>query len=73
MWPNRDKIYWRLRYCLVLEDGCSKYGFVYFLKSKDKVTDCLKNFKNLVENQQDKKIKILRSDNGGEFVNGEFS
>jgi hypothetical protein len=26
-----------------------------------------KEFKSLVENQTDKKIKVLRTDNGGEF------
>ena len=34
--------------------------------------DCFKTFKNLVESQKSKKIKILRSDNGGEFCGNEF-
>ena len=35
---------------------------------------CLKNkeFKALVENPSEKKIKILRSDNGGEFTSSEL-
>ena len=32
-----------------------------------------KDFKSLVENLSDKKIKILRSDNGGEFTSNEFN
>ena len=31
-----------------------------------------KEFKSLVENPSEKKIKIFRSDNGGEFTGGEF-
>ena len=34
--------------------------------------DCFKTFKNLVESQKSKKIKILRSDNGGEFCRNEI-
>jgi hypothetical protein len=31
-----------------------------------------KEFKSLVENQIDKKIKVMRNDNGGEFCGKEF-
>jgi len=31
-----------------------------------------KDFKALVENHTDKKIKVLRTDNGGEFFSREF-
>ena len=43
--------------------------WVYFLKSKSEVFECLKDFKEFVENQSNKRIKILRIDNGGEYVN----
>jgi transposase InsO family protein len=32
----------------------------------------LKEFKSLIENLSEKKIKILRSDNGGEYTSKEF-
>lgn len=35
-------------------------------------TFCFKEFKALVENQQNKKLKIFRTDNGLEFCNKEF-
>lgn len=50
-------------------DDFSRMTFVYFLKKKSEATDCFINFKQFVENQTDKKIKIFRSDNGGEFEN----
>jgi hypothetical protein len=40
---------------------------VYFLKSKDEVFNKFKEFKALIENLSERKIKILRLDNGGEY------
>jgi transposase InsO family protein len=45
---------------------------VYFFKSKDEVFNKLKEFKALIENLSERKIKILRSDNGGEYTSKEF-
>lgn len=57
------------RYFFTLIDDCTHKVFVYCLKRKDEVFDAFVNFKNLVENQSNKKIKILRTDNGGEYCN----
>jgi transposase InsO family protein len=43
--------------------------WLYLLKHKSKVANCFLDFSNLIERQFGKKIKVLRSDNGGEFVN----
>ena len=43
-----------------------------FLESKDEVFNKFKEFKALIENLSKKKIKILRSDNGGEYTSKEF-
>ena len=42
------------------------------MRNKSKVFDKFKEFKALVENQTKKKIKVLRTDNGGEFCKKEF-
>ena len=42
--------------------------WVYFLKSKYEVFGKFKEFKALIENLSERKIKILRSDNGGEYT-----
>jgi transposase InsO family protein len=42
------------------------------LKSKYEVLGNFKEFKALVENLFERKIKILRSDNGGEYTSNEF-
>ena len=44
----------------------------FFLKHKSKVFGLFKVFKALVENQSGRKLKALRSDNGGEYVKSEF-
>jgi hypothetical protein len=43
-----------------------------FSRKKSEVFDKFKEFKALVENQTEKKIKVLRTDNGGEFCGNEF-
>ena len=40
---------------------------MYLLKSKDEVIEKFAFYKNEVENQLNKKIKVLRSDRGGEY------
>ena len=45
---------------------------LYFLKKKSWVFNKFKEFKALVENQRRNNIKVLRTDNGGEFCEKEF-
>ena len=60
------------KYALTFIDEFSRYCWVYFVKVKSKCFDLFKVFKALAENQSGRKLKILRSDNGGEYVNSEF-
>jgi hypothetical protein len=57
------------KYVLTFIDDFSRYTWVYFLKLKSKVFECLKYFKHLVEKKIGKRIKKLHIDNGGEYVN----
>jgi hypothetical protein len=43
------------------------------LKHKDEVFDVFRMFHAMVHNQFSAKLWILRSDNGGEYVNNNFS
>ena len=60
-------------YVTFIDDFLHK-TWIYFLKSKefDEVLSKFKEFKDLFENILEKKIKTLRSDNGGEFISGSF-
>jgi len=49
-------------------DDYFKFCNTYLLKSKDEVLDWFKMYKAEAENQLEKKIKILRSDRGGEYT-----
>ncbi|GJT16266.1 putative ribonuclease H-like domain-containing protein [Tanacetum coccineum] len=54
------------KYCLVVTD---RFTWVFFLTTKDETSEILKNFIKEIENLEDKKVKIIRSDNGTEFKN----
>jgi hypothetical protein len=53
-------------------DDFSRNTWIYFLRKKYEVFDRFKEFKALVENQTEKRIKVLRTDNGVEFCGNEF-
>jgi transposase InsO family protein len=53
-------------------DDFSRNTWIYFLRNKSNLFDKFKEFRALVENQTEKKIKVLRTDNGGEFYRNEF-
>jgi hypothetical protein len=46
--------------------------WIYFFRKKYEFFDRFKEFKALVENQTLKRIKVLRTHNGGEFCGNEF-
>ena len=63
----------RKQYFLSLIDDYSRKVWVYFLATKDEAFDKFCEWKCLVENQVDKKVMCLRTDNGLEFCNNAFN
>ncbi|CAH2109023.1 unnamed protein product [Euphydryas editha] len=61
------------KYFILFVYDYSRMTYIYFIKSKSEALSCFKRYKALVKNQLNKKIKILRSDNGKEFCNKEFN
>jgi hypothetical protein len=61
------------RYFITFIDDCTRFCYVYLLKTKDKALHYFKVYNAEVENQLEKKIKRLRSDRGGEYFSNEFS
>ena len=53
-------------------DDFSRKTWIYFMKNKDEVFGKFKEFKALIKNHTEKKIKMIRSYNGGEFTSNEF-
>ena len=61
-----------VRYLLTMIDDYSKKLWVCVLRSKDEVFKNFLEWKVLIENQTEKKIKMLRTDNGLEFLNSKM-
>ena len=59
-------------YYITFIDDFSRKTWIYFLKAKSEVFEKFKEFKALIDNLSDKKIKTLRSDNGREYTSKEF-
>ena len=55
------------KYFITFIDDCTRYCDVYLLNSKDEAIDAFKQYKIEVENQLNKKIKMIRSDRCGEY------
>ena len=55
------------KYFITFIDDCTRYCYVYLLRSKDEAVEKFQLYKNEVENQLSKKIKAIRSDRGGEY------
>nr|ABA97586.1 retrotransposon protein, putative, Ty1-copia subclass [Oryza sativa Japonica Group] len=61
------------KYFMTLIDDCTRFCYVYLLKTKDEALHYFKIYKAEVENQLERKIKRLRSDRGGEYFSNEFT
>ena len=55
------------QYFITFIDDYSHYCYLYLIHEKSQSLDVFKNFKAEVENQLSKKIKVVRSDRGGEY------
>ena len=61
------------RYFVSMIDDYSRKTWITFMKHKSEAFNSFKEWKILVENQTEKKIKRLRTDNGLEFCSTEFN
>ena len=59
-------------YYVLFIDDYSRKTWIYFLKTKDDVFNKFREFKALVENISESNIKILISDNVGEYTSNDF-
>jgi transposase InsO family protein len=61
------------RYFMTFIDNCTRFCYVYLLKTKYKSLYYFKAYKAKVENQLERKIKRLRSNRGGEYFSSEYT
>ncbi|XP_052726845.1 uncharacterized protein LOC128194777 [Vigna angularis] len=60
------------RYFLLFIDDWTGKCWVYLLKRKGEVLHMFQKFKNVVERERKKKLKVLRTDGGGEYTSTDF-
>jgi hypothetical protein len=60
-------------YYVIFIDDFSRNSWIFFMKTKGRVFKWFQELKSLVENQKGKKIRVLRSYNGGEYTSNEFN
>eukprot|EP00253_Pinus_taeda_P029661 PITA_29661 len=70
--PVKDPSLGKSVYYVSFIDNFSRNTWIFFLKKKSEFFDRFKEFKALVEYRTEKKIKVLRTDNSGEFCSKEF-
>lgn len=60
------------RYFVTFIDDMSRFCFIYLIKLKSEVFGKFKEFSAMISNVHGERVKILRSDNGGEYNSLEF-
>ncbi|WVZ59155.1 hypothetical protein U9M48_009347 [Paspalum notatum var. saurae] len=62
----------RRKYFLLLVDYYTQYMWLHLLWSKDETPEAIKHFQAKVEAETGNKLKVLRTNHGGEFTSVEF-
>lgn len=61
-----------VRWFVTFIDDCTRMTWLYLLKNKDEVFKVFQSFHAMIQTQFSAKLRVLRSDNGGEFINQRF-
>jgi transposase InsO family protein len=70
--PSRVRSMGGKWYVLVIVHDYSRYSWVFFLDSKDKVFEHFRSLALRLNNEHPNCLKVIRSDNGTEFRNASF-
>ena len=70
--PSRELTTLGMRYFVLFIDDCTRLTWATLLKTNDEVFPAFQAFHTLIQTQYNSTIKVLRSDNGGEYVNHAF-
>ena len=57
------------RWFVIFVDDCTRMTWLYQMKTKDEVFPIFQTFHTMIQTQFSTKIRVLRSENGGEFSN----
>jgi transposase InsO family protein len=62
-----------MKYFVTFIDCYSRMIWVYLMRHKSEVLKCFKDFYACLKNQFNTQVRMIRTDNGTEYVNNEFS
>nr|DAD23742.1 TPA_asm: hypothetical protein HUJ06_025205 [Nelumbo nucifera] len=62
-----------MKYMVTFVDDFSRYVWVYFMRQKSETLSKFNEFRKVAVAEVGKRIRCLRTDNGGEYTSGEFS
>ena len=65
--PMKTKTLGGALYFVTFINDCSRKLWVYVLKTKDEVLGVFKQFQASLERETGKKLRCIRTDNGGEY------
>ncbi|CAL8156129.1 unnamed protein product [Prunus armeniaca] len=71
--PSPVNIVLGVKWFVTFIDDCTRMKWVYLLKNKSNVSAIIRSFSQMVAVQYSSVIKVLRTDNRGEYVNSELS
>uniref|UniRef100_A0AAV1UQ06 Integrase catalytic domain-containing protein n=1 Tax=Peronospora matthiolae TaxID=2874970 RepID=A0AAV1UQ06_9STRA len=71
--PMQTSTFSNKRYFVTFIDDKSRFCTVYLIHSKSEVLDKFMQFTKFAETHTGRRIKMLRSDNGGEYVSNKFA
>ncbi|GJU17372.1 zinc finger, CCHC-type containing protein [Tanacetum coccineum] len=63
----------RKKFIFLLVDECTRFMWAYFLTLKDQAFNTFKEFRQQIEMEMRIKLRMLRTDRGGEFTSNEFT
>jgi hypothetical protein len=61
------------RYFLLLVDDATRYMWVVLLIAKSEASSAIKRIQAMMQKECGRKLRVLRTDNGGEFTAAEFA
>jgi hypothetical protein len=70
--PVEEESWGGARFVLTLTGDFTRKICAYTMTKESEIKETVKEFKTIVENQARKKMKVLRTDNGGECVNSDL-
>jgi len=62
-----------MKYFVTFIDCYSRMTWIYLMRHKTEVLKCFKDFYACVKNQFNTQVRVIRTDNGTEYVNNEFA